>query len=122
MAERTFEIIAFWDTCAWVVGTTTFNSVAQGRSLRTAIQRLRQTLLLEIDYRWTSVAEPLSVTHPTRVPLPSFVPRGNEIPEQLPITASHEEPRLDRTKRYIGSIIITYNLEESCQTPKSGFC
>ncbi len=111
MRRRNFEFVAFWDTGAWVAGTTAYNSVAQGDTLEHAVRNLKQTLWLDAVWSQTDGRKPFSVDQPGLEPMDSF----SNVQDTLSVT--YKDP--SKEERYHGNLIVEWDPKQVLKSVKA---
>lgn len=89
MKSRRFEFLAFWDQCGWVAGTTSYNAVAQGQSLNRAVENLKYSLQLDVQFALNEGKQPFVIDYDGKRPLDSFTRTGGA----QPLPRGREEPK-----------------------------
>src|SRR5579863_5505862 len=101
MRSRTFEYVAFFDEVAWVAGTTTYNSVAQGEDLQQAVERLRESLWLDAIWTQADGEEPFANRGLPTTPLDSFTDTSDCVTADFGLDK--------KGRRYTGSITVEWD-------------
>jgi len=110
MKRYSFNFVALWRTQNWVVGTCTYNAMAQGQTLGIALDRLKATLVSEAVMAQQDGQEPfLAHGDPTKAPFPEFTLHRNEDMRDFS-NIDYDQP--DKTKRFIG--LITIEVPQAC--------
>jgi hypothetical protein len=98
MATKSFEYVAFWDTCAWAVGTTCVDLVCQGATIEQAVQRLSHSAYAEATIATREGRTPFAM----RPAIDKFSNTADAIPTPPPTAL------FSKAQRYKGTFEISW--------------
>lgn len=101
MKTKKFRFVAFWDQVGWVAGTTTFNNVQQGDTLKQAVDRLEWSLKTTAAWYEGADRVPFEVMGLPDTPLPDFADERGTVPVtyRCPV----------KGRRYSGDLVIKWD-------------